>query len=519
MASSKLLINAAPYENRIALIENNTLIEYHLERPAETGLIGNIYLGRVARVLPGMQAAFVDIGLSRTGFLFVGDIIPQRNTSELQVDKERNSGKDDNGNGHVPTEITTLPQPQQHPPIDELLQEGQEVLVQVSKEPIGSKGTRLTCQITLPGRNLVFMPQTDHIGISRKITGEESRQHLRDIVDTLRPEGAGFIVRTVAENADNNEIEADMKFLLLLWDEITAKAAKGQAPELIHQDMDMTLKAVRDLFSDDVQELITDSKEAYKKLLSFTRSFAPHLEKKIHLYENKKTPLFDAYSIEVDIHRILDKKVWLRSGGYIIIEPTEALTVIDVNTGRFVGNNDHAETIFKTNMEAVKEIAYQLRLRNIGGIIIIDFIDMDNGDHREELYTVFQEAMVSDKNKVNILKLSEFGLVEMTRKRSSETLTQRMCDPCPHCAGDGIVKSRRTLCYEIFRKISHNATDIGGSGITIKVHPQLADMLLEEEAEQIERLEGETGKRFTIIPVAYKHIHQYDIIWNRKYSG
>ena len=511
MSSSKLLINAAPYENRIALVENNTLIEYHLERPAETGLIGNIYLGRVVRVLPGMQAAFVDIGLERTGFLFAGDIIINRNTRQLQIDSESYPCDDEDP---ILSEAAVQPQPQQHPPIDKLLKERQEILVQIAKEPIGSKGARLTCQITLPGRNLVFMPQTDHIGISRKITDEENRQNLWDKIDTLRPEGAGFIVRTVAENADSNEIEADMEFLLILWDEIKARTAKGRAPELIHKDLDMTLRAVRDLFSDDVQEFITDSKTVYNKLLSFVQSFAPHLEKGIHYYENK-TPLFDAYSIEVDINRVLNKKVWLRSGGYIIIEPTEALTVIDVNTGRFVGKNDHAETIFKTNMEAVKEIAYQLRLRNIGGIIIVDFIDMDNGDHREELYTVFQEAMLSDKSKVNILKLSEFGLVQMTRKRSSETLTRRMCDPCPYCEGDGIIKSRRTLCYEIFRKISRNATNLGGKGITIKVHPEVADMLLEEEADHIEKLEEQTGKRFTIIPIADKHIQWYDIIWNQ----
>lgn len=510
MGSSKLLINATAYENRIALVENNTLIEYHLERPAETGLIGNIYLGIVVRVLPGMQAAFVDIGLERTGFLFGRDIIVKQDTQVLPIEIKNYLCDDEEA--PTPNETTTLSQP--HPPIEELIKEKQEILVQVSKEPIGSKGSRLTCHITLPGRNLVFMPQTDHIGVSKKITDEDHRQSLWNKIDTLRPAGTGFIVRTVAENADNSEIEADMEFLLILWDEIKTKAATAQAPELIHKDLDMTLRAVRDLFNDEVQELVTDSETVYKKLISFVQSFAPHLEKDIHYYKNK-TPLFDAYSIEVDINRILNKKVWLRSGGYIIIEPTEALTVIDVNTGRFIGKNDPAETIFKTNMEAVKEIAYQLRLRNIGGIIIIDFIDMDNGDHREELYTVFQEAMHSDKSKVNILKLSEFGLVQMTRKRSCETLTRRMCDPCSYCRGDGIIKSRRTLCYEIFRKISRNAADIGGSGVTIKVHPEVADMLLEEETEHIERLEEETGKRLIIIPAADKHIQHYDIIWNQ----
>jgi ribonuclease G len=304
-----------------------------------------------------------------------------------------------------------------------------------------------------------------------------------------------------------------MEFLLLLWDEILTKTQKAHAPCLIYKDLDIILRAVRDFFTEDINELVIDNYEVYEQLLSYAQTFAPQLRDKITYY-NSDLPLFERYGVEADINSALDKKVWLRSGGYIIIEPTEALTVIDVNTGRYVNAHDLAETIFKTNMEAVREIARQLRLRNLGGIIIIDFIDMDNEDHREELYAAFQEAMRNDKSKVNILKLSEFGLVQMTRKRSSESLMQTMCEPCLYCGGDGFIKSRRTICHEIFRKITRDARKIGGSHVTIKVHPHIADILLNEESLTIELLEQLTGKRFSIIPVPEMHMKRYDVIWN-----
>ena len=505
-----ILINATPYENRIALVESGNLLEFHLERPAEKGLVGNIYSGRVVRVLPGMQAAFVDIGLERTGFLYVDDIhisvsdLESRITIEEQTCNQYTLESKNPGDGAQSTAT---------PNISELLKEGQDVLVQISKEPIGSKGARLTCHITLPCRNLVFMPLTDHIGISRKIQDEEIREYLRAKIEKLRPPGTGFIVRTVAEHISSAELEADMEFLLLLWDEIMSTSARSSVPSLVYKDLDMVLRSVRDLFTDDVNELIIDSKAAHERLLSFVQTFAPKLTNRIIYYEGE-LPLFEAYGIEVDINRALDKKVWLRSGGYIIIETTEALTVVDVNTGRYVGKNDLGETIFKTNMEAVKEISYQLRLRNIGGIIIIDFIDMDNEQHREELYNSFREAMRKDKSRVNILRLSEFGLVQMTRKRSCESLSQMMCEPCFYCGGDAMLKSRRTLCYEIFRKITRDAGKIKGNSVTIKVHPRVADMLLREEAEHVELLEELTAKRFTVIPVRDIHIKRYEIIWN-----
>ncbi|PID71662.1 MAG: ribonuclease [Desulfobulbus propionicus] len=505
-----ILINATSYENRIALVENGDLLEFHTERFSEKNLIGNIYLGRVVRVLPGIEAAFVDIGLERTGFLYVDDVIDHTHDCgrECKNDQQADGEKSQPTSAEGVTETQHIQRP-----INELLKENQQILVQIAKEPIGSKGARLTCNITLPCRNLVYMPLTDHIGISRKIEDEDVRLQLREKIEQLRPSGTGFIIRTVAENISSDELEADMEFLLLLWDEIQSKAERGGAPCRIYKDLDIILRAVRDFFTENINKLIVDNKEVYTQLLAYAKTFAPQLQQKISFYD-ESTPLFEAHGIEVAINSALDKKVWLRSGGYIIIEPTEALTVIDVNTGRYVGKNDLAETIFKTNMEAVKEIAYQLRLRNIGGIIIIDFIDMDDEQSREELYNAFQKAMADDKSKVNILKLSEFGLVQMTRKRLSESLSQSMCEPCFYCGGDGFLKSSRTICYDIFRKISRDASKIECSNVAIKVHPMVADMLLDEEAVHVEQLELETEKRFTIIAVPDMHIKRFEIIWS-----
>lgn len=497
--TTEILINATSYEVRLALVEDGNLSEFHMQRPTEKGLMGNVYKGRVVRVLPGMQAAFIDIGLERTGFLYVDDVCAVSDSAKHDA---------------CLTDCSLINVRADGLHIEDLLQEGQNIVVQVSKDPIGTKGARLTCHITLPCRNLVFIPQTNHIGISRKIEDEEVREKLRNLIDTLRPEGSGFIVRTVAEHATSSELEADMEFLLLLWDEITDKAGTSPVPGLIYEDLDITLRSIRDFFSCDVDSLVIDNRVAYEKLLAHVQTFAPQLTDKISLYE-KHTPLFEAYNIEVEISRAIEKKVWLRSGGYIIIESTEALSVIDVNTGRYVGKNDLNDTIFKTNMEAAIEIAYQLRLRNIGGIIIIDFIDMENDSHREQLYTTFKEAVKKDKSRNNILKLSEFGLVQMTRKRNSENLHQLMCEPCHYCSGEGMIKSRRTICYDIFRILNRNSTKHKGSTITLRVHPRIADLLAGEEETTKKNVEKEIGKRIIVAPSKELHIEKYEIIWQR----
>ncbi len=509
--TTEILINARSYEVRVALVENGNLSEFHLQRPTEKGLIGNIYRGKVVRVLPGMQAAFVDIGLERTGFLYVDDVYISQNELDKQMLINDFGQEQYNFAPVLPDDELRRSQGMN---IEDLLTEGQDILVQVSKDPIGTKGARLTCHITLPGRNLVFIPLTDHIGVSRKIDNEEIRQALRAKIEALRPQGTGFIVRTVAEHASEAELEADMEFLLLLWDEIKDLALISDIPSLVYEDLDITFRTVRDLFTHDVNAMIIDNKDTYDKLLHFIKTFAPQLQDKIKYYRDD-TPLFETYGIELEIGRAIEKKVWLRSGGYIIIESTEALSVIDVNTGRFVGKNNLNETIFKTNMEAAREIAYQLRLRNIGGIIIIDFIDMEDENHREELFAEFKEAVKKDKSRINILRLSEFGLVQMTRKRSSENLHQFMCEPCLYCAGEGVLKSRRTICYDIFRKISRNSSMSGGLTITLKVHPRIADMLQKEEKNTAAQLEKDTGKKLIIIPLKDLHIEKYEIIWQQ----
>lgn len=510
--SNVLLVNASPFEIRIALVEHGNLVEYYLERPAEKGLVGNIYLGKVVRVLPGMQAAFVDIGLDRTGFLYVDDVLINSNDIEKRIDND-NGGLDPSGSDSTFAAGSLGRQPLGLN-IEHLLKEGQTVLVQIFKEPMGTKGARLTSHITLPCRNLVFMPTTDHIGISRKIEDEEIRQQLRDKIETLRPQNTGFIVRTMAGNASSEELEADMEFLLHLWSEIHDNSTRTKVPGLVYEDLDITLRTVRDLLTPEIHNLVVDEQKTFDKILHFVKTFAPGMKDKVTFYEGT-TPVLDAFGVEVDISRALEKKVWLRSGGYIIIETTEALTVVDVNTGRFVGKSDLEDTIFKTNMEAVKEIAYQLRLRNIGGLIIIDFIDMEDERHREEVFNALQEAVKNDKSRINILKVSEFGLMQMTRKRSRENLSHMICEPCLYCGGEGYLKSRRSICYDIFRKIHHLAKSKHGDDVMLKVHPMVADMMLKEEASTIYDLEQEINKRIIVVPTNAMHIKKYDLVWKK----
>ncbi|MDH4320476.1 MAG: Rne/Rng family ribonuclease [Desulfobulbaceae bacterium] len=509
--ASDLVINATEYEVRIALVENGNLVELNLERPTEKGLVGNVYKGKVVRVLPGMQAAFVEIGLERTGFLYVDDV------HVVSGDLERRMRGCDHVGGdgeHDSMSVDALDRRRPGMNIDDLLQEGQEILVQICKEPMGTKGARLTCHITLPCRNLVFMPMTDHIGISRKIEDEDIRQRLREDIEALRPAGTGFIVRTMAEDATHEELEADMEFLLHVWDEIQDTKDKIGVGSLVYEDLDITLRAVRDLFSPDISQVVVDDQVTYERIKRFVRIFAPNLEDKVHYYQ-EDVPLFDAYGIETDVGRALERKIWLRCGGYLYVEATEALTVVDVNTGRYVGKKGLEETIFKTNMEAVKEIAYQVRLRNIGGIIIIDFIDMEEEAHRDEVFRSLKEAVKKDKSRVNILRVSEFGLVQMTRKRNREDLAHMMCEPCHYCDGEGMHKSRRTVCYEIFRKISRNAKKMPGAAVTVKVHPMVATMMLKDEAATMERLEDEVHKRLTIVSTKDFHIERYEITWEK----
>ncbi len=502
---AELIINASPYETRVALLEGGSAVEFYVERSLEKSIIGNIYKGRVTRVLPGMQAAFVDIGLERTAFIHAADIYNQITDYEMtmlsaDVESEAAAGLHEDTKYYVAPSLN----------IEDLLHDGQDILVQVSKEPLGTKGARLTSYITMPGRNLVLMPMTEHVGVSRRIEDEEARQHLKEIIEAVKPPGVGFIARTASEGVDASKLQVEMDFLIKLWENIQKKAASAPVLSLIYEDLDIVLRAARDLFAKEVDRLIIDSEEDYQKILNFMETFAPHLKPSVNLYKDA-TPIFDTYGIEVEMARALSKKVWLKSGGYIVIEIMEALTAIDVNTGRFVGKRNLEETILKTNLEAVKETAYQLRLRNIGGLIIIDFIDMKKETHREEVFNALREALRKDKSKTTILKMSELGLIEMTRKRTRESLGRILCEPCFYCDGEGTLKSRRTLCYEIFRRIEREAADIPANSVTISVHPDISEMLLNEEAGQIALLERKIKKQITIQSHSDLHLEQYKI--------
>jgi ribonuclease G len=704
--NSILVINAAGAETRVALVESGNIHEYYLERKREKGIVGNIYKGRVVRVLPGMQAAFVDIGLEKAAFLYVGDVYGDPDFSE-EFELTEGEHRAEVEAGDVPseqeaeeaearaaqlaaqapaaasapaepvqessaaepapelreaappalpepsasapsTEVPTpavpseplvsiplaheigmapvpavpgLPVPAEPPPIpgtgsaeaptptpapsapaaevaevaepdaapapageaapeqgsrevrageaarearseqapapgrerdrgrrddrgrregqgregrdrdrdrnggrnghreekrkdpkniQDLLKEGQEVIVQVAKDPIGTKGARITSHISLPGRHLVFMPTVDHIGISRRIEKDSERRRLRDFVDRMRPEGTGFIVRTVAENVEQQKLEADIRFLIQVWNEIIRTKDKVSAPALLHGDLDLILRATRDLFTADVNKLVIDDRDEYERILRFVHEQAPHLEAQIEYYSGQE-PIFDAYGIEQELKRAAQRKVWLKSGGYIIIDQAEALTAIDINSGRYVGRKNLEETITKINVEAAKEIVYQLRLRNIGGIIIIDFIDMDKPQNRDKVFKALQDALGRDKAKTNVLKISELGLVEMTRKRVRESVTRVMNEPCSYCDGRGHLRSRITIAYEILREIRRDAPHHHEPVLVVNCHPEVAHILQGTERDELRYLMDRFNKTIQVKPQTGYHQEQFDI--------
>ncbi len=494
----ELVINTTSHETRVALLEGGHIAELYIEREREMGIVSNVYKGRVIRVLPGMQAAFVDIGLEKAAFLYVADVFDEMNEVARYVDGD-SSGTDQAEEVEHPL-----------PPIEDLLKEGQEILVQISKEPISTKGARITSHISLPGRHLVYMPTVDHVGISRRIDDEEERERLRLLVETMKPEGSGFIVRTVSEGKSEADLKADMEFLVELWKEISSGVDERKAPALIHSDLDVTSKVLRDILTEDVCRIIVDTQDEYNKIVRFIRTFMPKLNYCIELYDGDE-PIFDSFGLEVEISRALGKKVWLKSGGSIIIEQTEALTAIDVNTGRYVGKHNLEDTILKTNLEALKEIAFQLRLRNIGGLIVVDFIDMEKEAHREKVHAVFEEALKSDRNKTNILKISELGLIEMTRKRVRESIGRTLCEPCSYCEGKGYVKGRLTIIYEILRELQRELKDLPAGRVTLMAHPTIAGLLIDEERAGIDELEKGAGRSVVINARPGFHIEQFEI--------
>ncbi len=506
--ANEIVMNITERESRLALIENGQVVEFHVERRGERGIVGNIYKGRVIKVLPGMQAAFVDIGLPRAAFLYVGDIHRHIHDLNFIVDDD----EDEEVAEETPAAEESM-EDQAHfqLPIEDLIEEGEEILVQISKEPLGSKGARVTSHISIPGRHLVFMPTVDHVGISRRIENELERQRLRDIIAEIKPPACGIIVRTVSEKESAGKLQADLKFLDGTWQRIVEKEAKVPAPCLIYEDLDLCLRGVRDLFTENVDRLLVDSQEHYHRILEFMDTFMPSLKPWVEYYD-REDPIFDFFGIEMELNKALGRKVWLKSGGYINIDFTEALVAIDVNTGRYVGKRNLQETILKTNLEAVREIAYQLRLRNIGGIIIVDFIDMDRAADREKVMNALHEALKRDKQKTNILKISELGLVQMTRKRTRESLTRTLCEQCPYCEGKGFIKSQTTLCYEILRALARDLSDERGVDVKITAHPEVVQLLLEEGSEELEMIQRKFDTRIQLNPDPNLYQEQYEIV-------
>jgi ribonuclease G len=504
--TNELVINARPHETRVALVENGVVVELYVNRGSEQELMGNIYLGRVVRVLPGMQAAFVDIGIDKPAFLYVTDVYNDvRHWEQVMVQEGE---EENNEESQRPVRMRNLKNFDIN--IEGLLQEGQEIMVQVSKEPIGTKGARLTSYVTLAGRHLVFMPTIDHIGISRKIEEEKERTRLKKIIQELRQPGEGFIVRTVSERAPKEKLKSEMEFLGRLWNTIQKRKEAASAPSLVHKELSITLRAVRDLFTKEIDRLVIDSREEYQSIMEFIENFVPTLRYSVELYEGRE-PLFDSYGIEMELSRALEKKIWLKSGGYVVIESTEALATIDVNTGSYVGKRNLEETIVKTNLEAVKEIAYQIRLRNIGGIIVIDFIDMERESDRERVFLALREALEKDRAKTTVLKMSELGLIEMSRKRTRENINLFLTEPCFYCEGRGRLKSPTTVCYDIFRDLEREMASGDGGKVYLLVNPEIERVLKEDERDSVVELEKKINRRIIIIGKEDFHLEQYEV--------
>ncbi len=656
MSKTELIINTTLPETRIALIEDNEIQELLIERDSDRGVVGNIYKGRVIRVLPGMQAAFVDIGLEKAAFLYVDDICfhdfstplatnplpnvasvfpqghkPQKkihvrplkkvvvpvphspHTPEAHAMLQQEYGRqmvDDDFAQETPkpVSVTSSVKPQdsleesltsaasplaideedketsevvesaaiyrteplidekaweedvasdqdvvdvndsepqaedlrdanptqyneeveeelsvrfpqrrirrERASIDQLVKEGQEILVQVAKEPIGTKGARLTCHISLPGRYLVFMPTIDHIGVSRRIDGELERRRLKETMAVIRPSGTGVIVRTASGKQTDKKLKADLDYLVSTWNEIQKKYNKNKTPSVVYQDLTIVLRAIRDMFTDEVDKVVVDSKKEHKSIMKFVLRFMPQMKDQVELYSGS-VPIFDYYGIDQEISKALERRVWLKSGGYIVIDQAEAFVAIDVNTGRYVGKKNLEETILKTNLEAVKEIAYQLRLRNSGGIIILDLIDMEKESNREKVYECLEDALKKDRARPTIMRISQLGLIEMTRKRTRDSLLRSLCEPCSYCQGKSFIKNKITVAYDILRDIERESSNKDIQAISIQCHPSVADALLEEKSDILENLEHQYEKKISIRANGAYHSEQYEIVLHR----
>jgi ribonuclease G len=489
----RIVVNAGVTETRVAVQEGTLLTELYVERQGRRSIVGSVHKGVVTNVLPGMQAAFVDIGLAKDAFLYAGDYTANVTDGALEPG-EPGTGLDEDADVDVDE-----PEPRREVrgPIEEVLRKGQEVLVQVSKESLGTKGARITSFISLPGRYLVYMPQAHRIGVSRRIHDEHERDRLRGAVRGLNPPPGGFIVRTNAEGKGEAEFAADLEFLGRLWAQIQGRYEERRAPAVLHEEGDLTFRVVRDLLAPEIDEFLIDSRDVYDRCAGYVQSLVPALAERVKWYEGRQ-PIFEAFGIEKEIEKALRRRVWLKSGGYIVIDHTEALVSIDVNTGKYVGKRDFEQTVLKINLEAVGEVVRQIRLRDLGGIIIIDFIDMEAPDHREQVEKALKRALAEDKARTNVLAISELGLVEMTRKRVRQDLRSLLTESCPTCKGSGVVKSSATLAAEVFRAVQAKAADAAGREVLVRVHPAFADYLDVEAREAVLRLAQTLDVKITI---------------------
>lgn len=492
--SEEILINVTPVETRVALVENGMLQEVFIERAGRRGIVGNIYKGKVIRVLPGMEAAFVDIGLERAAFIHASDLAPENRTATDDLDLTK-------------------------PAIDisSMVHEGQKLIVQVTKDPIGTKGARLTTHLSIPSRYLVFMPNNQHIGISQRIEDEEERERLKNILTEIQSQQAeengmaGYIIRTVAEGVGEAELRDDVIFLNKLWKFLGERIKTAKVADRIYEDLPLYIRTIRDMVRPQTEKIRIDSKENFQKVKAFADEFNIEVGQRLEYYPGER-PIFDLYSVEDEIQKALGKKVQLKSGGYLIIDQTEAMTTVDVNTGAFVGHRNLEETIFKTNLEAARAISRQLRLRNLGGIIIVDFIDMEDPEHQRQVLRMFEKMLERDNAKNKISCVSELGLVEMTRKRTTESLGQSLCQPCPVCEGRGFLKTAETVCYEILREIMRINRAYEAKGYLVMANQSVIDRLLDEESDNVADLETFIGKNIKFqVELMYSQ-EQYDVV-------
>jgi ribonuclease G len=493
---NEILINATPGETRVAILEKKQFVELHIERDKSKSVVGSVVKGRVLRVLPGMQAAFVDIGLEKAAFLYAGDYVEDIE----DLDEGENGG----GRGGRRRRSRNVPN------IESLLSEGQEIVVQIAKEPIGTKGARITSHVSIAGRHLVLTPWAQKVGVSRKIDSDRERRRLREIVNRVKPPDLGFIIRTAGEGTRDADLEADVKYLTTVWDDIQIKKDRVRAPAVLYEEPALPLRVIRDFAGAETRRIVVDSPEAYEQMKSFVDQFVADPKPRLELYQGE-IPLFDEFGCEAQIDANLGRKVWLKSGGYLIVDQSEALTAIDVNTGRYVGKHDLEETVLRTNLEAIREVVNQLRFRNIGGLIIVDLIDMESTENREKVYRAFQEALRGDKAKTNILKISELGLVEMTRKRTRENLVQTLCEPCPYCERKGYVLSSESVAHKVLREVQKDLPRFGGRQVAVTVHRQVAEQLLGPAKPLLEALEARLGREIEVRARGDLHPERFEV--------